>query len=86
MGPIKGALLMGYEPQLVNPFPQEFPDPRRGVRGLGCTQHELVDVGKTVADLQLHIDTRFGRRQGEAFGVTKKEVCSSNLNEQWGKA
>jgi len=45
---------------LANPGPQERPDPFGGLGCLGGAEHELVDVGQALADLQGDVDPGLG--------------------------
>lgn len=57
------------------------------LRGRGCLQraeHQLADVGETVADLESHVDSRCRRRFGEALGIAQQQIGRPDLDqERW---
>ena len=53
---------------LAYPGPEELPDLLGGLGCLGGAEHDLVDVGQALADLQGDVDPGFGSCCGQALG------------------
>jgi len=67
---------------LANPDPQELPDSLGGFCCLGRAEHELVDVGQALPDLQRNVDPGFGCRRGQPLGVAEQQFGGAYLDEQ----
>jgi hypothetical protein len=67
---------------LANPGPQELPDSPGGLGCLGRAEHELIDVGQALPDLQGNVDPRLGCCRGQAFGIAEQQVGRAYLDEQ----
>jgi hypothetical protein len=67
----------------VNPGPQELPDLLGSLGCLGGAEHDRVDVGQALADLQGDVDSGFGCCCGQAFGIAEQQVGRAYLDQQW---
>src|ERR1035437_2954866 len=67
---------------LADPGPQELPDLLGGLGCLGGAEHDLVDVGQVLADLQGDVDPGLGCCCGQAFGIAEQQVGRAYLDKQ----
>jgi len=67
---------------LANPCPQELPDLLGGLGCLGGAEHDRVDMGQALADLQDDVDPGFGCCCGQAFGIAEQQVGRADLDKQ----
>ena len=66
----------------ANQGPQELPDLLSGLGCLGGTEHDRVDVGQALADLQGNVDPGLGCCCGQAFGIAEQQVGRAYLDQQ----
>jgi GrpB-like predicted nucleotidyltransferase (UPF0157 family) len=69
-------------PRLPDPGPQELPGLPGGLGCLRGTEHDRVDVGQALADLQGDVASGLGHRRGQPLGIAEQQVGRADLDQQ----
>src|SRR5256714_14910225 len=67
-------------PRLADPGPQVSPGLLGGLGCLGGAEHDRVDVGQAVADVQGDVNSGLGCRSGQAFGIAEQQIGGGCLD------